>query len=478
MSKFYITTAIPYVNGRPHVGHALEFVQTDALARFHRLSGKETRLLTGADENALKNVQTAEKEGLPVQEFLDKYSQYFRDFCTLLNVQADIFQRGSDRTLHWPGVQKFWQLCDASGDLYKKTYSGLYCVGCEAYYTPEELNEDGLCPNHLKAPEKVEEENFFFRLSRYQEQLHDLIASDAVAIVPSFRKKEILNFIDQGLNDFSVSRSIERARGIGVPVPGDDNQVMYVWFDALNIYMTGLGFGQEDESLWERLWPADIHVIGKDILRFHAIYWIAMLLSARLPLPKKILTHGFLTSNGQKMSKSLGNVVDPFALVEKYGVDPVRYYLLKEVPTQDDGDYSETRFLEVYNAELANSLGNTASRVAKMAANIGFTQEENLVPPQWLPGVAAALEYELDIRAALSSVMAEVAQLEKQIAVETPWALEPDAAAPLIAEYVAKLREVAWNLRPFLPGVAEVLFAAFSAPSIVPLSPLFPKLKG
>lgn len=474
--KFYITTAIPYVNGRPHVGHALEFVQTDALARFHRLSGDETRLLTGADENALKNVQTAEKEGLPIQDFLDKYSQFFRDFAVLMNVEADIFQRGSDREKHWPGVQKFWKLCESSGDLYKKTYSGLYCVGCEVYYTPEELTPEGLCPLHLKAPEKVEEENYFFKLSRYQSQLHDLIESDTVKIVPSFRKKEILNFIDSGLVDFSVSRSIERARGIGVPVPDDEAQVMYVWFDALNIYMTGLGFGQSDESLWETLWPADVHVIGKDILRFHAIYWIGMLLSAKLPLPKTILTHGFLTSGGQKMSKSLGNVVDPFALVEKFGVDPVRYYLLKEVPTQDDGDYSDSRFAEVYNSELANSLGNTASRVAKMASNIAFTQSD-LTDPEWLSGVAAAMEYELDMRAAMNVIMDEVAQLEKKIAVDKPWALAPEDSLPLITEYVAKLREVAWNLRPFLPATADSLFATFSNPSLSPLQPLFPKLK-
>lgn len=476
MGTFYITTAIPYVNARPHLGHALEFMQADALARFHRQSGKEVRLLTGADENALKNVQAAEKEGLEIQPFLDKYSQAFREFATQMGVQADVFQRGSDRELHWPGVQKFWQLCDASGDLYKKSYKGLYCVGCEAYYTAEEL-VNGLCPTHLKPPEEVEEENYFFRLSRYQDQLHDLIASDQVQIVPAFRKKEMLNFIDQGLVDFSVSRSVERARGIGVPVPGDENQVMYVWFDALNIYMTGLGFGQADQSGWEKFWPADVHVIGKDILRFHAVYWIGMLLSAKLPLPKKILTHGFITSGGQKMSKSLGNVVDPADVVARFGLDPVRYYLLKEIPTQDDGDYSDSRFIEVYNSELAHSLGNTASRIAKLGSQVGLSGEVSTEAQTWFPAVQAAFENDLDIRAALVALLDEVGQLEKQLALDKPWAeTDLERKTNLLRGYVGAFQRIVWNLQPFMPETAGKLFAHFTAAKIEPLSPLFPKL--
>ncbi len=476
MGKFYITTAIPYVNARPHLGHALEFMQADALARFHRQSGDETTLLTGADENALKNVQAAEKEGLETQAFLDKYSQAFREFAGQMGVQADIFQRGSDKNLHFPGVQKFWQLCDASGDLYKQTYKGLYCVGCEAYYTPEELVE-GKCPIHLREPDVVEEENYFFRLSKYQQQLHDLIESDQVQIIPSFRKKEMLNFIDQGLVDFSVSRSTERARGIGVPVPGDEGQVMYVWFDALNIYMTGLGFGQENDANWQKFWPADVHVVGKDILRFHAVYWIGMLLSAKLPLPKKILAHGFITSGGQKMSKSLGNVVDPIEVVSRLGLDPIRYYLLKEIPTQDDGDYSDTRFAEVYNSELAHSLGNTASRIAKLASQVGLTGEQSKESQTWFPAVQHAFEYELDIRAALTAVMEEVGQLEKQLSLDAPWAEKDEARKKsLIAGYVAQFQRISWNLQPFMPETAGKLFAHFTAEHIEPLSPLFPKL--
>lgn len=475
MGKFYLTTAIPYVNARPHVGHALEFVQADAIARYHRLIGDETLLLSGADENALKNVQAADKEGLPVQDFLDKYSQVFRDFGPLLNVEIDVFQRGSDKKKHWPGVQKLWQRCQDAGDLYQKNYTGLYCVGCELFYAADELVE-GKCPVHLRVPDTVTEENYFFKLSRYQDRLREAIESDQVKIVPPNRKREMLKFIDQGLEDFSVSRSKERARGVGVAIPGDESQVMYVWFDALNIYMTGLGFGQPDESRWQKFWPADVHVIGKDILRFHAIYWLGMLLSAGLPLPKTILTHGFITSGGHKMSKSIGNVVDPFAVVEKYGVDPVRYYLLKEIPTQDDGDFTDARFAEVYTAELANSLGNTASRVAKMAANIDFKQADNLPDPSWLPPVQLALGQSLDVRSGLTAISEQIIELEKHIALDKPWTLAPKESIEVLAHYIDVLRTVAWNLRPYLPETADKLLAHFSAAKIEPLSPLFPRL--
>ena len=475
MGKFYITTAIPYVNARPHVGHALEFVQADVIARYHRLIGDDTLLLSGADENALKNVQAAEKENLPIQDFLDKYSQAFRDFGALLHVEIDIFQRGSDKKLHWPGVQKFWQRCVDSGDIYKKSYTGLYCVGCELFYTPEELM-DGKCPIHLTVPDTVTEENYFFRLSKYQDQIREILETDRVKIVPENRKKEMLKFIERGLEDFSVSRTKERARGVGVPVPGDDSQVMYVWYDALNIYMTGLGYGQAHESQWENFWPADVHVIGKDILRFHAVYWIGMLLSARLPLPKTILTHGFITSGGHKMSKSLGNVIDPFGVVEKFGVDPTRYYLLKEIPTLDDGDFTESRFKEVYSSELANSLGNTASRVAKMAANAGYRSQERS-EPQWLPQVREALSETFDIRSGITVIMEKVAVLEKLIADEKPWTLSVEEVTPLLKKYISELQTIAWNLRPYLPETAEKLLAHFSTEKIQPLSPLFPRLQ-
>ncbi len=260
---FYITAAIPYVNAAPHIGHALEFIQVDVIARFNRIKGNKVITLTGSDENALKNVQAAEKEGLPIKDYLDKYSKIWEETYDLVGVHLDVFQRGSDEKKHWPGVQKLWKLCLDTGDIYKKSYEGLYCVGCESFKTGDEL-ENELCPIHQKKPDRVSEENYFFRLSKYQQKLIDLIESNTLQILPANKKAETLSFIKRGLEDFSISRSDERARGVGVPVPDDPNQRIYVWFDALTIYITGIGFGSEnnnDVSNFKKWWPADVHVI-------------------------------------------------------------------------------------------------------------------------------------------------------------------------------------------------------------------------
>ena len=318
MAKFYITAAIPYVNAKPHIGHALEFVQADVVARYQRLKGFETRLLSGGDENALKNVQAAEKEKTPVQEFVDKNALLFENLAKELHVQFDVFQKGSDKNHHYPASQKLWKLCEKNGDIYKKKYKGLYCVGCELFYTRDELDEKGECYEHPGKPlEEVEEENYFFKLSNYTEKILKLIESNTLEIVPDFRRNEVLSFLKNGLEDISISRSNERAKNWGVPVPGDNSQHMYVWFDALNIYQSAVGFGWDDES-YNKWWPADVHVIGKGIIRFHAIYWPAFLLSAKLELPKKLFVHEYFTVNGQKMSKTLGNVIDPIELINKY----------------------------------------------------------------------------------------------------------------------------------------------------------------
>ena len=365
--KFYITTAIPYVNAPPHIGHALEFVETDCVARYHRLLGEEVCLLSGGDENALKNVQAAQNSGIPIQQFVDTNSHLFADLAKALNVEFDFFQKGSDHVHHFSSSQKLWELCDKNGDIYKKAYEGLYCVGCETFYTKEELDENGQCHEHPgKKLELVKEKNYFFKLSKYQQQLVDLISSDTIRIIPSFRKKEVLSFLKQPLQDISISRTNERAKNWGVPVPSDPTQRIYVWFDALNIYQSGIGFGW-DEKTYSKWWPADVHVIGKGIIRFHAVYWPAFLLSAKLKLPKTIFVHGYLTVEGQKMSKTVGNVIDPNELIKKYGTDALRYYLLREIPPFDDGDFSERRFKELYNADLANGLGNLVARVAKLA---------------------------------------------------------------------------------------------------------------
>jgi len=356
--KFYITTAIPYVNSEPHIGHALEFVQTDTIKRFHELLKENAFLTTGADENSLKNVQAAEEEGISIKQLCDKYSGKFKTTMKLLDLSFNSFMRSSSKE-HVAGSQKLWKLC--SKDIYKKMYKGLYCIGCEAFLTESEL-VDGRCLEHNKAPDLIEEENYFFRLSNYQKQLEELIESDKLKIVPESRKNEVLSLVKGGLEDFSISRSRKRAKGWGVPVPGDDSQIMYVWFDALNVYQTAVGFGK-DERLYKRWWPADVHVIGKGILRFHAVYWPAILLSAGLQLPKALFVHGYITINGNKISKSLGNVINPDSMVEKYGIDQFRYYLIRNVSPFNDGDFSEQQLVERVNEELVSNYSNLFYRV-------------------------------------------------------------------------------------------------------------------
>lgn len=466
MKPFYATTAIPYVNGKPHIGHALEFVQADALTRYQRLRGSEALLLSGADENALKNVQAAEKAGEPIQKFVDERAEEFVSLAKTLNVEFGVFQKGSDSIKHYPASQKLWELCAAKGDIYKKLYKGLYCVGCESFKTEDDLNEKGECPDHNQKPIEVEEENYFFKLSVYREQLIDLISSDAYKITPETRKNEVLSFLSEDLYDISISRSNERAKNWGVPVPGDDSQRMYVWFDALNIYQSGIGFNW-DEEMYKKWWPADLHVIGKDILRFHAVYWPAFLLSAGLELPKNLLVHGFVTSDGKKMSKTIGNVVDPFEVVEKYGVEAVRYYLLSEVPTGKDGDWSETRFIEKYNADLANGLGNLISRTAKLCEGLTFPASNNVeLDSEFINFMEA---YQID--RALEYVWGKIRDLDKYFNEKEPWKLRKEEGSEgefkSVMEFaVHGLREISHYLKPFLPETAEKMEAQFESESV------------
>lgn len=472
MSKYYLTTAIPYVNGKPHIGHTLEYFQADTVRRYQQLNGADTLLLSGADENALKNVQAAEKEGLPTQEFLDKYSKIWQDTYELVGVHLDVFQRGSDQDKHWPGVQKLWKLCEEAGDIYKKSYTGLYCVGCESFKTNEEL-VDGLCPIHQKAPEEVSEENYFFRLSKYQDQLIKLIESGKFKITPENKKNEALSFIKQGLEDFSVSRSNERARGVGVPVPGDDNQKIYVWFDALNIYMTGIGFGWDEEN-WKKWWPADLHIIGKDINRFHTVYWPAMLLSAKIALPKQILIHGFINATGgEKFSKSLGNAPEPKELIEKYGVEPLRYFLLSQTPIQADSEFSIERFIEVYNSDLANNLGNLIARVAKLC-EIGKIEVEQQETNNFYQEVVNNLDcFEFNI--AFQYIWQQADNLNKRIGEEKLWE-NIEKKKTILEQIVREIRKIAYNLKPLLPEISEKIESQFKGPKIVSGAPLFPRI--
>jgi methionyl-tRNA synthetase len=472
MDKFYITTAIPYVNGKPHIGHALEYFQADVIRNYHKLLGEETLLLSGADENALKNVQAAEKENKRIQEFLDENSQIFKDSYEKLGVKLDIFERGSDNTHHFPGVQKLWELCDKNGDIYKKSYTGLYCVGCESFKTEKELVEEK-CPEHDKAPEKVTEENYFFKLTNYQDRLLALIEKNELKIFPESKKNEIISFIKQGLEDFSISRSKDRAKGVGVPIPGDENQVMYVWFDALAIYITGIGYGI-DEKMFSKWWPADVHVIGKDINRFHTVYWPAMLMSAGLATPKTVLVHGFVHSGGAKMSKTTGNVIDPFEISEKYGLEPFRYFMLSQIPTLSDGDFTIERFREVYNADLANGLGNLVARVARLCEKIEL---DSLPEPILNKSYKKTFE-EYKLNEVLAEIWKEISKIDMEINETKPWTIEDLAKLKeLLQDWVIKINQIAFELKPFLPETSEKILNQFKETSVKLGPPLFPRIK-
>lgn len=474
MTKFYITTAIPYVNAKPHIGHALEFVLGDVVARYNKLKGSETRLLSGGDENALKNVQAAEKEKTPVQEFIDKNTKLFEDLARQLNVQFDIFQKGSDQSHHYQASQKLWELCKKNGDIYKKKYKGLYCVGCELFYTRDELDENGECYEHPGKPlEEVEEENYFFKLASYTEKILKLIESNQLEIVPDFRRNEVLAFIKKGLEDISISRSNERAKNWGVPVPGDNTQRMYVWFDALNIYQSGVGFGW-DEKEYKKWWPADVHVIGKGIIRFHAIYWPAFLLSAGLELPKKLFVHEYFTVDGQKMSKTLGNVIDPIELIQKYGADALRFYFLKYFSPFSDGDFSEEKFKVAYNADLANGLGNLIARIARLCELKQFEAEPEK-PFKLNSKIKDSLET-YSFNKGLEIFWEHIAETNKQINDKKLWELSNEDAAIPLKEAVDIIRFIGFNIQPFLPETSKKIREQFKGSKIKNEKPLFPRI--
>lgn len=471
MNKYYITSAIPYVNAKPHIGHALEFIQADTISRYHKLLDDDVLFLCGSDENAIKNVQAAEKENRGVQEFIDTNAKTFEELAKVLHVEFDIFQKGSSKN-HYKASQELFKLCEKAGDIYKKSYKGLYCVGCEEFKTPDQLTENGECPEHPgKKLEEVEEENYFFKLSKYQEALLKLFESDEYQIIPDFRKNEILSFLKSGLNDFSISRSNERAKNWGVPVPGDDTQRIYVWFDALNIYQSGIGFGT-DEKTYKKWWPADLHVIGKGIIRFHAVYWPAILLSAGLQLPKQLFVHEYFTVNGQKMSKTLGNVVDPVEMVSKYTADALRYYCLAKISPFSDGDFSEEKLKESYNSDLANGLGNLVARVAKLCEKhkIHILIHEDSLDPS----IKQSLD-EFKFNEALGIIWEWIKEADQKINLEKPWKLEGEEAKKILAELSEIIIKVAINLQPFLPETSAKILKQFSG-EIKSKDSLFPRI--
>jgi len=462
MKKLFVTTAIDYVNAFPHAGHALEKIQADVISRYYQNLGNDVFFLTGTDENSLKNVQSAIKEGIATQVLVDRNAKKFFELKEALNLSINDFIRTTEKR-HILGVQKLWQACQK--DIYKKTYQGLYCVGCEEFYKESELI-NGLCPEHKTKPELVEEENYFFRLSKYQNQLKTLIESDKIEIIPLSRKNEVLSFIERGLEDISISRSAERTHHWGIDVPNDPSQKIWVWFDALSNYITSLGYAENDKKFQE-WWQENnniLHVIGKGILRFHAVYWPAMLLSAGLNLPRRIFVHGYLTFEGQKMAKSLGNVIDPFDLVEKYGRETIRYFFIREFSSFEDGNFSEERIKERYNSDLAQGIGNLVSRILALGDNYHLSIPLKI---NKLEAIVKEIELtyhqgfsEFRFNEALAKVWDLINILNKFITDNKPWeSLENNKSLFLedLSTLILSLGKVALLLLPVMPETSEKL---------------------
>lgn len=479
-SKFYITTAIPYVNAKPHIGFALEAIQTDVAARYHRdVLGDDTWFLTGSDDNSLKNVQAAEKEGISVKDFVNRNSKAFEDLKKSLNLSNDDFIRTTSKK-HFDGAQKLWKACEK--DIYKKKYKGMYCVGCEEFKKESELT-DGCCPEHPKDKlEIVEEENYFFALSKYQKKLEEIIEKDIYKVVPETRKNETLSFIKQGLEDFSISRSKERAHGWGIPVPGDESQVIYVWFDALINYITGIGYA-DDVKKFKKYWPADVHVIGKGILKFHAIYWPAMLLSGGVSLPKTLFVHGYVTTGGEKISKSGGETLDPSEIAAKYGTDALRYYLLRYIPSYGDGDFSIKLFEERYESDLANDLGNLLQRTLTMVDKykVKVISGKPVIVKDDIATVSDKLVHEFiekySFDKALETIWGGIRLCNQMIENNKPWELaktDEKRLSEVLQNVCENLYRIANLLEPFMPEASEKMKKQLK--TLKP-EPLFPRLE-
>ena len=490
---FYITTAISYPNGPPHIGHAYEAIAADVIARFQRARGRDVRFQTGTDEHGLKMAQAARAEGLEQRAFANKMSRLFQDMCDKLNVSYDRFILTSQPD-HYRASQAIWSAMEASGDLYLGRYEGWYSVRDEAYYDDSELivgdGGEKLSPQGTPVEWTVEE-SWFFKLSAYQQKLLDLYAEQPKFIQPESRRNEVLRFVEGGLSDLSISRT---SFDWGVPVPGSPGHVMYVWLDALTNYITGLGY-PDDTELWRRYWPADVHLIGKDVVRFHAVYWPAFLMSAGIALPKQVYGHGFLLSRGEKMSKSVGNVVDPMVLADRFGVDALRYFLLREVTFGQDGSYSAEAIVARANAELANSFGNLAQRTLSMihknlggvlpAAGNDAADKELLdlvsrTANQDMPEAFDRFGFSFGIEAWIKAVFA----CNQYVDIQAPWTLrktDPERMAAVLGTLVVAVRELTQAIAPIIPDAAGKLISLIDAGEggtpIPQPTPLFPRLE-
>lgn len=469
-NRFYITTAISYVNGKPHLGHAYEAIATDVLARFKRLDGYDVMFLTGTDEHGQKVEKTALAAGKEPREFCDEIASSFKEMVSLLNISNDDFIRTTEQR-HIDSVQEIWRRLEAKGDIYLDKYAGWYSVRDEAFFGEDELTkaEDG----SFRAPsgaevEWVEEPSYFFKLSAYGDKLLELYETDPGFIMPSYRRNEVVNFVKQGLLDLSVSRT---SFNWGIPVPGDDKHIMYVWLDALTNYITATGYPDTDSASYQKFWPADVHVIGKDIVRFHAIYWPAFLMSAELPLPKRVFGHGFLNIEGEKMSKSLGNVITPESMVQAFGLDQVRYFLMREVPFGNDGSFSRESMIHRINSDLANDFGNLSQRVLSMIAkNCGaavpqpgdFTADDEKLLSQAkevLGTMRTAMDEQL-IHKALEAIWSVVGEANRYVDAQAPWALkktDPERMQTVLYVLADVIRTLAIYAQFVVPSSASAM---------------------
>jgi len=490
--KLFITTAIPYINGEPHLGHVLEMVQADVVARYYRLLDYEVYFLSGTDENSLKNVRAAEIASLSIKDWVDRYYLKFYQLKDQFNFSFDDFIRTTE-TRHIKGVQKLWLSCQK--DIYKKTYTGLYCLDCEAFYKEEELI-NGLCPEHKKPLELISEENYFFRLSKYQDTLIKIIETEQLKIIPQTRKNEILSFLKSGLEDICISRSVSRSRGWGIPVPNDSSQIVWVWFDALSNYINALGYAT-DSKLFNKWWqknPFTLHIIGKGISRFHAVYWPAMLLSAGLKLPSQIFVHGYITLGKEKMGKSSGSPIKPADLLSKYSVDTLRYFLLREIPAYEDGEFKEERVIDRYQKDLASGLGNLFARVSALAEKSGqpILLKENDLKSDIDKVIKNYHLFMADYRfhEALAQLWSLINKADSYINDQKPWSKSGNKSEfeKNISSLVIVLYYLAKWLLPFLPKTASEILKRLSLEKIkennligqkIKLKkgePLFPKL--